>query len=212
MQGKRGEPRLHLPYITIAIALAVPLVTYLYTATLPLTGASFFVMWATSPFNIFYEQAANGWVYNYVLLVVVFALVESYSRYMADIRGRDSLVDHSFLLSVIASYIASLIVWDLLGIPAVGTSVIAFCMLLFFVAETTDSELINRLRERHRRAGYKAEVLMFAYAALLLGFSAIFFSYLNKNQYWYIHLIGGAVFGMMLLLYITRNRLAYSAA
>lgn len=201
-----GEPRLHLPYITILVIFLVPAVTFAYTIILHGMGSSHLVMWVTSPFNIFYEEASNGIIYNYVLLVIIFAFVESYSRYMADIRERDSLVDHAFLFSIIASYIAAAAVWVILGVPAVGTSVLSFCMLLFFVSETTDSELINRLRERHQRKGYHAEVLTFAYAALLMGISVIFFAYINSNQYWYIHLMGGAIFGITFFIY-TLHRL-----
>ncbi len=203
-----AEPHLHLPYLTIFVVLAVPAVTLAYSLIVHAgMGGNYLYIFLSSPFNIFYEQASNGILYNYIVLLAIFALVESYSRYMADIRERDSLVDHAFVLSAVASYAASAIVWATIGTPASGTSVLAFCMLLFFVAETTDSELINRLRERHMRKGYNAEVLVFAYAALLLGFSTVFFAYLNRNQYWFIHLIGGAIFGLLLYAYSAHRKM-----
>ena len=205
---KGSNPRLHLPYITIAVILLVPAVTFAYGFLLHTSiGSNYFAIFVSSPFNIFYEEAMHGVIYNYVLLVMIFALVESYSRYMAHIRGRDSLVDHAFLMSILASYVATAATWAILGIPASGTSVLAFCMLLFFVSETADSELVNRLRERHLRKGYAAEVLVFAYGAILFGFSTIFFAYLNRNQYWFIHLIGGAVFGIAMFIYMLHRRI-----
>ena len=197
------RPRIHAPYITILIAALIPAFTAAYTYIFPIVNGNRIVMWLTSPFNIFFEDyPPHGILLNYLLPVIIFFLVETYSRYVADIKGRNSIMNHAFGFSVIASYLTSAIIWALLGMPAIGSSVLAFCMLLFFVSEITDSELINRLRERRKSAGYLFGVLMFAYSALLLGVSIIVFAYRNGNQYWFIHLLGGSIFAVMLFSYI----------
>ncbi len=201
------RPRIHAPYITILFAVLIPLFTVAYTYVFPLVNGNRLAMWLTSPFNIFFEMyPPHGITLNYLLPVAIFFLVEIYSRYVADIKERNSTMNHAFGLAVIASYATSALIWALFGMPAIGTSVLAFCMLLFFVSEVTDSELINRLRERHRRKGYVFEVLMFAYSALLLGSSVIVFAYINGNQYWFIHLIGGSIFAIMLFAYLMHRK------
>ncbi len=201
------RPRIHAPYITILFAALIPLFTVAYTYVFPLVNGNRLAMWLTSPFNIFFEMyPPHGITLNYLLPVAIFFLVETYSRYVADIKERNSTMNHAFGLAVIASYATSALIWALFGMPAIGTSVLAFCMLLFFVSEVTDSELINRLRERHRRKGYVFEVLMFAYSALLLGSSVIVFAYINGNQYWFIHLIGGSIFAIMLFAYLMHRK------
>lgn len=195
------HPRLHLPYITIFVAVLVPAVTLIYSALVPSVGENNIILFISSPFNIIYEEAFNGILYNYWLFVFIFGLVELYSRYVADLKNRDSILDHAFVISIVASYASSAIIWLVLGMPSSGTSVLAFCMLLFFISEITDSELIHRLRERHRRKGYTLEILTFSYASILFGISTLVFSYINTNQFWYIHIIGGAIFALIFSLY-----------
>ena len=202
------HPRIHAPYITIIVAALIPIFTAAYTYVFPMINGNRLAMWLTSPFNIFFEDyPPHGILLNYLLPVVIFFLVEVYSRYIADIKERNSIMNHAFGLGLIASYATSAIVWALFGMPAIGTSVLAFCMLLFFVSEITDSELINRLRERHKGRGYVVEVMSFAYSALLLGVSIIVFAYINGNQYWFIHLIGGSLFAVLLFSYLMYRKL-----
>ncbi len=202
------RPRIHAPYITILFAALIPVFTAAYTYIFPLVNGNHLAMWLTSPFNIFFEMyPPHGITLNYLLPVAIFFLVEIYSRYVADIKERNSTMNHAFGLAVVASYATSAIIWALFGMPAIGTSVLAFCMLLFFVSEITDSELINRLHERHKRKGYIFEVLTFAYSALLLGSSVIVFAYINGNQYWFIHLLGGGIFAILLFAYLMRRKI-----
>ncbi len=203
----KRHPRIHAPYITILVAALIPLFTAAYTYLFPFLNGNRLAMWLTSPFNIFFEDyPPHGILLNYLLPVAVFFLVETYSRYVADIKERDSIINHAFGFGVIASYMTSAIIWTMFGMPAIGTSVLAFCMLLFFVSEITDSELINRLRERRKSKSYIFEVLVFAYSALLLGMSVIVFAYINGNQYWFIHLLGGGLFAIMLFTYTMHRK------
>jgi hypothetical protein len=202
---KLRKPHLIYPWITLFITLAIPLLTYLYNSVPGARGSSL-ALWITSPFNVTYElQNANGLFYNYILVVIVYLAVELYSRNMADLVGRNSLIRSAFLLSVLSSYIISAAVWFSVGFPSSGTSVIAFNLLLFAAFETYDSELINRLSERRQGMKRTLEVVSIAILALLIMVSALLFMYLNGNSFWYIHMAGGLIFAPIYLLYLNRG-------
>jgi hypothetical protein len=209
MQDKR-KPRFHfhIPIITIFLVLIIAIVSYAY-ANLPIQlKSSNPVLWLSSPFNIYYELANNGIIYNFALVVIIYLLIELYSRNLADLKGRDSLIDNAFYISVIAAYLTSLSVWLVFGVPSVGTSIIGFTAIIFFAIEITDSELIVRLAERLPRMRFVIPIALFAFAALVLSLSVLLFVYLNANAYWYIHLVGGSMFALGFFMYAMWLRLS----
>lgn len=198
--------KLHViyPWVTLFITIAIPLLTYLYN-TLPALQESSLALWLTSPFNITYEmQGSNGLLYNYFFVVAVYLLVELYSRNLADLEGRGSLLRNAFLLSLLSSYIISACVWMGTGYPSSGSSVMGFNILLFASFETYDSELINRMSEKRQGARRTLEIVSATIVVLLVIVSSLIFMYLNGNNFWYVHLTGGALFVPLYLLYLNR--------
>jgi hypothetical protein len=189
------------PWTTIYIAILVPLITFLYNQA-PAAWHTSLLVWLTSPFNITYELQGNGILYNYAFLVVIYLIVELYTRNLAHLKGRVALIRNAGLLSVLASYIAAALVWWHTGFPSSGTSILAFNVLIFAAFETYDAELIKRMSERGERFRRKLEIASLSFVALLLMISAILFIYLNGNQFWYIHILGGIIFGAGYYLYL----------
>ncbi len=193
--------RFHTPVITISLAAIIAFVSYAYSA-LPLQlRSSNLLIWATSPFNLYYETANNGILYNFVLVIAAYLLIELYSRNLADLKGRDSLMDNAFYISIGAAYLTSLSVWLAFGVPSVGTSILGFTVLIFFAVEITDSELIERLGSLMPKARFIVPIALFVFAALMLSVFMLLFTYLNGNTYWYIHIIGGAIFAQGFFMY-----------
>ncbi len=204
--AKRARVTLHLPLITIFVMIAIPLVTFLYTHAPTYLRDSYAVILITSPFNIAYEISGLGFFWNYMFIVLAYFFIEFYSRNLADIRGRDSLIDNAFMFSVLSAYITSAIVWLLVGAPSVGTSVIGFTVFIFFAFETMDSELIDRISENKKIVALAA-IAIFAFVAIVIAWSMLLFVYLNGNPDWYVHLIGGAIFAMLFSTYVKWLRL-----
>jgi hypothetical protein len=199
------ERRFHFafPWITLYIALIIVLFTYIY-ASLPFGMQNGFALWITSPFNIFYEmQSANGLFYNYFLVILIYLLVELYTRNTADLKHRVALIRNAAIFSVFSSYVVSAIIWAGVGFPSSGTSIIAFNVLLFAAFETYDSELIKRMSER--RVGIKRtlEISSIVFVVLLVMVSMLLFIYLNGNTFWYVHIAGGMVFAPIYYIYLS---------
>lgn len=191
------------PWITLYIALLIPLFTYGY-AGLPGSLQNVYSLWLTSPFNISYELQNNGFLYNYVLVLIICLLVELYTRNIADLEGRDSIIRNAFLFSVLSSYVTSAIIWAYVGFPSSGTSIIAFNGLIFAAFETYDSELIMRMSEGRLGLGRMFEISSIVFIALAMILSMILFIYLNGNSFWYVHIIGGVIFAPLYYVYLTR--------
>ena len=195
--------RFKFPWTTTYIAVLVPLITFLYNQA-PVAWHTGLLVWLTSPFNITYEMQGNGILYNYAFLVVIYLAVELYTRNLAHLKGRIALIRNAGLLSVLASYVAAALVWWHTGFPSSGTSILAFNVLIFAAFETYDTELIKRMSERGEHFRRRLEIASLSFVALLLMISAILFIYLNGNQFWYIHILGGMVFGASYYIYLNR--------
>ncbi len=191
------------PWTTTYLAILVPFITYLYIHA-PVSWQTPLAVWLSSPFNIFYEMQGNGIFYNYVLLIAVYLIVELYTRNLAHLKGRVALIRNAAVMSVLASYITSLVVWQYAGFPSSGTSILAFNVLIFASFETYDAELIKRMSERGEHFRRRLEIASLAFIALLLALSAALFVYLDGNEFWYIHIIGGIIFGASYYVYLNR--------
>lgn len=192
-----------MPWITLYVAILIPLLTFVYL-NLPLNIRNNAALWITSPFNISYELGGNGLALNYALVVLIFLLVELYSRNIADLKGRASLIRNAGLLSIVSAYIASAIMWIATGSPSAGTSIIAFNVLVFFSFETYDSELITRMSEK-RNARKTLEIVSLAFVVLVISVSAVLFIYLNRNTFWYVHILGAIIFAPIYYIYLSRH-------
>jgi hypothetical protein len=193
------------PWITLYIALLIPISTYTYSA-LSASMRGGLVLWLTSPFNIFYESMnSTEFFYNFIFVVAIFLFVELYTRNLADFKGRDSLIRNAFLLSVLASYVVSAAVWIVLGVPSSGTSMLAFNMLLFSAFETYDSELIKKMSKENEDIHRTLETASIVFVVLVTASSLLLFIYLNRNAFWYVHIAGGAVFVLTYYIYLSRR-------
>jgi uncharacterized protein YacL len=193
---------LRVPWTTIFIAALVALVTYVY-ALLPAAYKSPLLLWLTSPFNLTYEL--NNLAYNYVLLVVIFLFVDVYTTGIAELTHRKSLIRNVAILGIISSYAVSTIWWVGSGFPSSGTSILAFCALIFAAAETYSSELIKRISKRNEALTTRLKIASAAFVFLVLILSTILFVYLNGNQFWYIHVVGGLIFIPLFYAYMDRR-------
>ncbi len=201
-----------VPWTTIYVALIIPLLTTIYLSLPGTPQGSYaqmishsFVLFLTSPFNISYEMANNGVIYNYVLVVAIYLLVEIYSRNIADLKGGVSLIRNAAILSIVASYIVSALVWYLYGFPSSGTSILAFNMLLFSAFETYDSELIKRMSERTMNTRKALEIMSIVFVVLVVILSLLLYIYLNGNEFWYVHIIGGVIFAPIYYVYLSKT-------
>ncbi len=202
MEGRRFH--FEIPWTTIYIAVLIAAVTYGYLH-MPASIKNNYTLWATSPFNISYELSNNGAFYNYVLVVLIYLFVELYSRNIADLKGRESLIRNAAIFSIVSAYAASAIVWLLVGMPSSGSSILAFNVLLFFAFETYDSELIKRMSEKRMHLRKTIEIVSLAFVLILIAASMVLFVYLNGNEFWYIHILGGAIFAPIYLFYLSRR-------
>lgn len=194
----------NFPWITLYIAILIPLSTMAYAA-LPKSLQGGVALWISSPFNITYELGnVSSFFYNYLLVVFIYLFAELYTRNIADMKGRVSLIRNAFLFSVLASYIVSAIVWNFVGLPSSGTSIMAFNVLIFSAFETYDSELIRRMSERRQAQHRALEIISLVFAALVIILSMLFFIYLNENGYWYVHIAGGALFALIYPIYLIK--------
>ncbi|MDE1855224.1 MAG: hypothetical protein KGH57_02820 [Candidatus Micrarchaeota archaeon] len=190
-----------VPWTTIYIAILVPLLTYLY-GTLPQAWKTPLMLWITSPFNITYDS--SGLLLNYVLLVFIYLMVDIYTRNIAHLKHRVSLIRNAGLISVFSSYIVSALVWHYTGYPSSGTSILAFNVLIFSAFETYDAELIKRMSERGESFRKRLEIVSISFIFLVLILSAILFIYLNGNTFWYVHILGGVIFAPIYYIYLNR--------
>lgn len=200
-----SEIRFHFkfPWTTTYIAVLIAVVTYLY-GMVPAAWKTSTLVWLTSPFNLTYEIQGNGFFYNYIFLIIIYLIVEFYTRNLAHLKGRVALIRNAAIFSVLASYVAAAIVWAYVGVPSSGTSILAFNVLIFASFETYDAELIKRMSERGEHFRRRLEIVSLTFIALLLTLSAILFVYLNGNQFWYIHILGGIIFGAGYYIYLNR--------
>jgi hypothetical protein len=192
-----------IPWTTIYIAALVPLITYLYGIA-PAAWRGPLLLWLTSPFNLTYELLGAGLLYNYALLVIIYLLVDIYTRNIAHLKGRVSLIRNAGLISVLSSYMVSAVIWAYVGLPSSGTSILAFNALIFAAFETYDAELIKRMSERRENFSRKLEIASLVFIALLLILSGLLFVYINANEFWYVHMLGGALFAVMYYVYLNR--------
>jgi hypothetical protein len=196
--------KFNFPWATLFIAMIVPIVTVFYSfAPHYLLGAP--LLWITSPFNISYELANGGFIYNYILLIVIYAIVELHTRNLAKLRSRDSLIRNAVIFSILSAYIASAIIWIISGFPSAGTSILAFNILIFAFAETYDVGVLKIASEKTKSIKSKAVEVPLAYGALVLVIALIFFVYLNDNIFWYAHILGGAIFAIVYFIYLNRR-------
>ena len=197
----------YFPWITLYLALLIGGTTIAYSSLPAPFRANPAVIWISSPFNVFYEAANHyGIIYNFVLVVLFCFFVESYSRAVADLKGRVSLIRNAFLLSIVASYIVSLVWWKFLaGFPSSGTSIIGFSLIVFFAFEVYDSEIIKRLPGK-KGIRWDVEIIGVAFALLVLAVLASTIYYLNGSSDWYIHLFGGVIFVFLYYIYMSWHR------
>jgi hypothetical protein len=193
----------HVPWITILIALAIPLMSYYFVTLGPAASSSNMVMWLSSPFNIS-QEASNlaGVFYNYILVVAAFLIVELYSRNIADLKDRDFIMDNATLIGIIASYATSLVVWLVKGVPSMGSSIIGFDLLIFFAVDLIDSEFFVRAPEDRITAKMVIAIIVVVCTVIILDSSVVMYLYIHQNPFWYVHLLGGAIFALLFLTYL----------
>lgn len=204
MAVRRKENRhFTIPWVTLYVAVLIPAFTWLSSVVPPSIRGSGLFIWLTSPFNIYFELASSGIMYNYVVVVVLFLFAEVYSRRIADIKNAVPLMDNAFAIGVVSSYVTSAIVWLYMGIPSAGTSIIAFDILLFTIFETLDSEFIDRVSDSDMKIRKMASIISVTLAVVIFLSSALFYFYLDMNgSYWYVHFCGGAIFVFLYVIYL----------
>lgn len=194
--------------VTLFFYLAYLLVNYVYVVLAPGLVLNYTAVFLTSPFNILetlspiYPSFEVGLSENFVFVVLFVLLAESYSRYsMTRAKGLIS-VDVAFILSIVSTYTTSALWWWRTGVPASGTSIVAFDMLLFLAAVSMADfrEYVNRGEKRGAEA---LETLLWV---LAVGTSLVVApTYVLGNPHFELHLVGMAVFacvsGLIVLLY-----------
>ena len=198
--------RFHIPWLTILVAVAVLAVTTYYMYLPATVQANNAVQWIGSPFNISQEIAGSGFYYNYALLVVAFLVVEVYSRNIARIKDKDFVMDNALILSVFSSYVASAIVWFVTGRPSMGTSILGFNLFIFFAIDLIDSEFLIRMPADRKKPSLFFAIGIAAFIVLMIDAAGLLYVYISSNQFWYVHLLGGAIFLQFFLIYLWFTR------
>lgn len=198
---------LAIPWVTIYAAILIPALTLLCAAVPSAVRGDFLFIWATSPFNIYFELAGSGIVYNYFMAIALILITELFSRNASDIRGAVSLMDHAFAASIFASYATSAFIWISSGVPSAGTSIIAFSMLLFFILEALDFDLLQRMSGSSRITRHIVRLIFTAFGVAVAGSAALFYFFINPgSSHPYIHLVGGTLFLCIYAPYALKRR------
>jgi hypothetical protein len=200
--GNRRPFRFHIPWITILIAILLPLISYCYMILPAGLSSNGTVMWLTSPFNISQEIAGTGIYYNYGLVIITTLIVELYSRNIAILQDRNFIMDNALILSVASAYMTSLIIWFINGMPSMGSSIIGFNLFIFFAIDLADSEFLVRVPADRDRPRLLFSVITVACIILMIDAAAVLYIYISGNQFWYVHLLGGAIFLQLFLSYL----------
>jgi hypothetical protein len=169
------------------------------------TGA---VMLATSPFS-FIEvvgktpaQTEQG-LWNNLFVpaaLMVFAMIYNFS--LSKRLKRYVSVPSIFGAGVIASYLISGTVWMLSPLPSTGTSIIGFDFAIAMALAAFSDLFESRRKEGEPRPDMKTVLRIIGismFAALGLGIA--FLGYLWSNPSWYLHLAGGGLSLVLVLLW-----------
>jgi len=140
---------------------------------------------------------------NYVAVLIAIALAEAYFRFLwarrsSDLRSERLLLDATFVLGVVVSYILSILALKFTSTPSSGTSIIALCVGLVAFGVTVREFVVGAIRAYRTHKGKigRKEYTAFAGATL----AAVFLSpYAGEN--WAQHLAGALLFVPLLGLY-----------
>jgi len=157
---------------------------FLYTATayvyrmstLPATlaaTASKAILFATSPFSLLEAlpplstSTAAGLSIDFLFVAVVMIAVAAFNLRVASRGAVAPSMPTVFFAAVAATYIVSLQVWLARGVPASGTSIIAFSMLGYLVFATS-REVRGSIREnaRSQATGWAAELSLVVFTLM----------------------------------------------
>lgn len=163
----------------------------------------------TSPFSPnedytgHYPSPQVGAVYNFGVVAFVILFADLYFRWIRPSSSRISPSTAAFFLSVAASFILSGIWWASTGVPSAGTSIIGSSMVLtLFVLSGRD--FVHDARNKPP-PGQKPSMpwgpMIFAAASGVV----YFLEYINSS-YLAPHLIGDAIFGVLMVLLLWLRR------
>ena len=210
--------RITIIFVAAYIAVNYVYITYFKEYLLNLTA-----IFLTSPVNLLeayskvYSSPLQGLQENFEIPILLLLSCELYSRYLGiRIRKTKLSFDFVFLLSVIASYITSALWWLLRGVPGHGTSIIVFCMMLFFAFECFFDNGIFFVKKGTVRSS-KQRVQAILWLASFVVSVTFALSYVIANPDYNTHLLGAAVFGLLMLSYhakknYSRNRIDLAGA
>jgi hypothetical protein len=192
--------------LTFIFILGYVLVNYVYVVYFTSFVFDKGAIFITSPFNILenktgtYSSISQGLQNNFVFVAGAIAGAEMYSRHLSTRLKEHITVDAAFLLGILATYVESALFWLVTGNPASGTSILAFCILLFIVASAlldsgtfTDRQYPRDVKSRLKRLGWLAAIV------LSLPFAV---TYILWNPSCGVHIAGAALFVSLAVVYI----------
>lgn len=194
--------------VTLFFYIAYVAVNYVYIILLHQQVFTYVLVFAVSPFNILeilspvYTSSTQGLVENFGFVVLMILVTETYSRYSAIKLKHMLSIDVVFCLSIGATYITSALWWWRAGVPASGTSIVGFSVLLYLAASS-----ILDLRHQVKRAQKKGReaargVVWIAACVTSIGFSP---TYVWGNPQYALHIAGASIFVLMAVLFaVTR--------
>lgn len=170
------------------------------------TQAALFV---TSPFNgledlsKIYGSLWSGLLNNYVVVAIVLWLAEIYAvHFSIKLKAHSPYI--IFLCSVLATYVLAALVWVATGQPSAGSSIIGFSITGFLLASLLlDAKhyILSGLQRIKSSVfsvrgwlGYLLAIMSPILTAFLLA------TYLISNQSWWLHLLGGGIFLLIILV------------
>jgi hypothetical protein len=183
--------------ITLCFYLTYLIANYVYLVVLPGAVFDYRAVFLTSPFNILetlspiYASFGQGLTENFVLVVFFMALAESYSRFSLVKLNAYLSVDLAFLLSIASTYIVSGLWWWKAGAPASGTSIVAFCMLLYLAAASVGDVRVYGKRGRRQGAEFAKAFLWVLAISISLAAAS---TYLLGNPHFEVHIMGAVTF------------------
>ena len=133
----------------------------------------------------------------FTVYIMIVAII--YSNYWSlSRRIKPELI---FWVSIVSSYVVSLLVWIFTGQPSTGTSIIGFCMVGFlFLRSLNDLRFyFNKERIEDNKSTIRNISLTASLAFISLVFALLFYS---LNQSVYVHFAGGAICATLIIIIV----------
>ena len=197
--------------VFISFVLMYLVVNYLFSVGLSIVRGDTFrlalLFFLTAPVNLYenfsgaYSSPVQGLLSNFVVTALMLGLCEGYCR-QAQVRLKAVLtVDCAFVVSIVASYALSAVVWAIEGWPAYGSSIIGFCMTTFLLVNTILDYRIYSAKVKGREFLVKQSLWL---AGLVLSALLIPIGYAYGNAGFPLHVGGLLIFST--IAFIIRHR------